>query len=280
LMDQSTANDRRLSISKLEGLLKTHTIANPPQTKVELWDSIDSTNSRAMALAAEGAPGGMLVVAREQTAGRGRLGRQWTSPPDSGIYASFLLRPNAALLPNLSAITLGAGVAAADAIEAAAGVKVGLKWVNDLVLNGKKLGGILAEMSNRDGKPALVIGIGINISLEREQVPGDLRAKLTWLEEVTQQAVDANVMLAQLCLSLERIYDLMLDNQVSTILDQWRKRSVTLGKHVRAKSGDKEWEGIAEDIAQSGALLLRTSNGVQELHAGEISIRAIDGSYS
>jgi BirA family biotin operon repressor/biotin-[acetyl-CoA-carboxylase] ligase len=100
------------------------------------------------------------------------------------------------------------------------------------------------------------------------------------LEAVTHQAVDANVVLAQLCLSLERIYDLMLDNQVATILDEWRKRSVTLDKYVRATSGDKEWEGIAEDIADSGALILRTSNGVQELHAGEISIRAIDGSYS
>lgn len=279
-MDQSPENDRRLNVSKLASLLKTHTIANPADTKVELWDSIDSTNVRAAALGEQGAPGGMLVVAREQTAGRGRLGRQWTSPPDSGIYASFLLRPHSALIPNLSAITLGAGVAAAEAIEAAAGVSVGLKWVNDLILNGKKAGGILAQMSYRDGKQALVIGIGINISLQPDDVPEDLRQKVTWLEEVTDQPVDANVVLAQLCYSLERIYDLMLANEVATILDQWRRRSVTLGKYVRAVSGDKEWEGTAEDIAQSGALLLRTSSGLQELHAGEISIRGIDGSYS
>jgi BirA family biotin operon repressor/biotin-[acetyl-CoA-carboxylase] ligase len=222
----------------------------------------------------------MLVLAREQTAGKGRLGRQWTSPPDSGIYASFLLRPPAASMANLSAITLGAGVAAAEAIETAAGIKVGLKWVNDLVLDGKKLGGILAEMSNHNGKAALVIGMGINISYELEEVPVDLQEKMTWLEAASHQAVDANVLLAELCYALERMYELMLNNQTGIILNEWRRRSVTLGKHVRAISGDKEVTGIAEDIAESGALLLRTNTGLQELHAGEISIRALDGSYT
>jgi BirA family biotin operon repressor/biotin-[acetyl-CoA-carboxylase] ligase len=272
--------DGRISLSSLESLLKTKSIAHPVKSKVEIWDQIDSTNTRAIALGKEGAACGMLVIAREQTAGRGRLGRQWTSPPDSGIYASFLLRPPIAQMDKLSAITLGAGVAVAEAVEKATGIRVGLKWVNDLVLDGKKLGGILAEMSTKDGIVSLVIGIGINVAMDAAEVPEELQNRMTWLEAATRNPVDANLVLAELCLSLERVYNAMLDNKAESILDEWRMRSVTLGKQVRATSGTNEFEGTARDITQSGSLLLRLASGEEkELHAGEITIRSADGSY-
>lgn len=272
--------DGRISLSSLESLLNTKSIAQPVKSKVEIWDQIDSTNTRAIALGTEGAESGTLVIAREQTAGRGRRGRQWTSPPDSGIYASFLLRPPIAQMDKLSAITLGAGVAVAEAVEKATGIRVGLKWVNDLVLDGKKLGGILAEMSTKDGIVALVIGIGINVAMDAAEVPEELQNRMTWLEAATKHPVDANLVLAELCLSLERVYDAMLDNRTESILDEWRTRSVTLGKQVRATSGTNEFEGTARDITQSGSLLLRLASGEdKELHAGEITIRSADGSY-
>ena len=114
-----------LDLEKIESRLLTSFVGRPKAGKNELWQSINSTNTRATELAAEAFAHGTLVLARQQSAGRGRLGRQWVSPPDSGIYASFLLRPDASALPNLSTITLSVGVACARAIQNTVGINVG-----------------------------------------------------------------------------------------------------------------------------------------------------------
>src|SRR5688572_30152132 len=137
-----------LNLTTLNALLQT-TQMGKSSVPNEVWDEIDSTNTRATQLAAEGAPHGVIVAARQQNAGRGRQGRVWVSPPDAGLYISFLLRPKIAL-QQLPLISLGVGVAVARAVHNTCGIEVGLKWVNDVVYAHRKLGGILAEMPDRN----------------------------------------------------------------------------------------------------------------------------------
>jgi BirA family transcriptional regulator, biotin operon repressor / biotin---[acetyl-CoA-carboxylase] ligase len=268
-----------LDLDKIEPRLNTKFVARPAGRANELWESINSTNTRATQLAANGGAHGTLILARQQSAGRGRLGRQWVSPADSGIYASFLLRPDPESVPNLSTITLGVGVAVARAIRNSVGIDVGLKWVNDLVVDGRKLGGILCEMSARPSGNALIIGIGINVRFSENELPDDLKDKMTWLERVTKQPVDPNFVIAEVANQLEEIYELLLSGKSSLVLSEWRTRSITLGRRIVATSGEKTIEGVAVDIATSGALIVELDGGRTELHAGEITIRNADGSY-
>jgi len=268
-----------LDLEKIEPRLRTKLIARQHGGKNELWQTIDSTNTRTVELAAAGGVHGTLVLARQQTAGRGRLGRQWVSPSDSGIYASFLPRPEAESIQNLSTITLAVGVAVAKAVRTTAGIDIGLKWVNDLVVDGRKLGGILCEMpASKTGK-ALVIGIGINVRFHENELPDELKEKMTWLEKITGQPIDPNLVIAEIANELEIVYDELLRGQSEKVLADWRRRSITLGKRIIATSGERSTEGTAIDIASSGALIVDTGSERIELHAGEISIRNADGSY-
>lgn len=245
----------------------------------ELHDTIDSTNSRAAVLAREGAPAGSLIVARQQTAGRGRQGRTWISPPDAGIAMSILLRPEIPLT-RLPLITLATGVAVAQAVEALCGIQLGLKWVNDLTAGGKKVGGILAEMPGQ----ALVIGIGINLRLDEGNIPDDLKNRIDWLENLAGRPLEPSLLVAEICRFLERQYFSLLEGKSQAIIDSWKHYSVTLGKEVMVVSptGDsaRNISGLAVDIAESGALLIEKTDGTRvELSAGEISLRSLDGSY-
>ena len=161
-------------LKHLEEKLATCLIGRAAGWKNELWEKIDSTSNRAAALAAAGAGEGVIVLAREQTAGKGRLGRGWISPPDSGIYMSILLRPVNVPVVEIPVITLACGAAVSAAVECSTGVRLRLKWVNDLVLGGRKVGGILAEMpalpagsSTAAAARALIIEIGINVRCDR-----------------------------------------------------------------------------------------------------------------
>ena len=244
-------------------------------SKNELWDEIDSTNTRAAALAALGCPEGVMVIARQQTAGRGRLGRAWISPPDAGISFSVVLRPKIEL-SRLPLITLATGVAVAQAIEASVGVRPGLKWVNDLTLSGRKLGGILAEMPSQ----ALIIGIGINVRLKADELPAEMKDKVEWLERAVVGPVDPNLIVMELAHKLEAQYELLKAGKTEEILGLWRAYSVTLGQMIEARSANQVIKGKAIDIADSGALIVEAEDGSRtELVAGEISLRLQDGSY-
>ena len=174
---------------------------------------------------------------------------------------------------------MAVGVAVARAIRNSVGVDVGLKWVNDLVVDGRKLGGILCEMSARPSGNALIIGIGINVRFEVDELPDDLREKMTWLEKITGQPVDPNVVIAEIANQVEEVYLLLLGKQSDLVLAEWRKRSITLGRRIIATSGERTIEGEAIDIAPSGALIVDDGKEKIELHAGEISVRNADGSY-
>lgn len=275
-MGEMTLHLDILNRKNIEDALNTELIG---RGVFELHDTIDSTNSRAAVLAREGAPAGSLIVARQQTAGRGRQGRTWISPPDAGIAMSILLRPEIPLT-RLPLITLATGVAVAQAVEALCGIQLGLKWVNDLTAGGKKVGGILAEMPGQ----ALVIGIGINLRLDEGSIPDDLKNRIDWLENLAGKPLEPSLLVAEICRFLERQYFTLLEGKSQAIIDSWKHYSVTLGKEVMVISptGDnaRNISGRAVDIAESGALLIEKPDGTRvELSAGEISLRSIDGSY-
>lgn len=220
------------------------------------------------------------MFARQQTAGRGRLGRQWVSPPDSGLYMSILLRPEQKV-GELPVITLGIGVAAAKAIFATTGLRIGLKWVNDLIYDGKKLGGILAEIPTSDrNRSPLVIGIGINTTFQADSIPEELKDKLYWLEAAAGTEVDTTALAAELCFQIEAVYNSMKNGDIEKILDEWRLYSITLGQEIICTTASREVRGIALDVSRSGALIVQTSSGREELLGGEISIRTAHGSYT
>jgi BirA family biotin operon repressor/biotin-[acetyl-CoA-carboxylase] ligase len=164
---------------------------------------------------------------------------------------------------------------------------VGLKWVNDLVFEGRKVGGILAEMpsvSNKDAATKIrpvVVGIGLNLRLDESSLPPDLAGKISSLEQMAGMPLDPNEVVAHLCAAIESIYAILKAKQTDEIIARWRARSVTLNQEVIATSGNTSMEGLAVDIDNTGALIIKLSDGqLQKLHAGEISIRAKDGSYA
>ncbi len=274
----------------------------------ELWDEIGSTNDRAIELAKDGTGEGVFIIARSQLGGRGRQGRKWVSPPDSGVFMSILLRPK--LSPSdLPLISLATGVAVSEALESTCGIKAGLKWVNDIVVAGKKLGGILAEMpgsrradasevaagrtlrgnsvGTKNGEErkilpaAVIVGIGINLFHEKGSLPDELKDRITSVKDHSSIETNANRLVAEILNCLESQYNNLLHGAPEFVLDEWKQRSITLGKRVRATIGDDTIEGNAIDITESGALILQLDSGETEVvHAGEISIRLADGNYA
>jgi BirA family transcriptional regulator, biotin operon repressor / biotin---[acetyl-CoA-carboxylase] ligase len=212
----------------------------------------DSTNERAKELAAAGAPGGTLVTADEQTAGRGRQGRVWTAPAGSALLLSLLLRDldeRHALLP------LAAAVAVCDAVP----VDASIKWPNDVWIDGRKLAGILVEGRPQEGWA--VLGVGVNVTTE--SFPADIADTATSLGLAGVSATPESV-LADLLPGLAR----WLDAPDEKVLSAWRSRDALKGKRVRWSDG----EGIAEGIDDSGALLVQTANGRVTLEAGEVHL--------
>lgn len=249
----------------------------PWRGQLQWYDTIDSTNTHAKQLASQGAPEGTAVLAGTQTGGRGRMGRRFHSPAGIGIYMSLILRPHCTPA-QLMHLTCAAGVAVCDALEDACGLRPGIKWINDLVHEGRKLGGILAEMSlNGDGTVAFaVIGIGLNCSQQPEDFPEDIRSFAGSLSMARGESVDQAKVAAAMLESLHRMSQRLLADQ-HAILDRYRADCVTLGKEVRLL-GSQDILGIAEDVDSNGALLVRLPDGQRKaVCSGEVSVR---GMYS
>ena len=235
---------------------------------VHVYETLASTNTTLREMAEAGAPSGTAVIARMQTAGRGRLGRQFASPRDAGLYISILLRENIGI-SRLPLLTPYAAVAAARAVEAVSDVTVGIKWVNDLRIGEKKIAGILTEggLSPDGGLAYAIIGIGINL-LPAALPPelSDIAAAIGDYTEPPTLAVMAASLLDCFFLDLPSLQD-------GSFLDEYRRRSVVIGRQVRAIDGEREIVGIAEAIEDDGALRLATDGGAVHLRAGEVSIK-------
>ncbi len=242
------------------------------------YDSIGSTNDEAKALAAGGAPHGTVLIADRQTKGRGRMGRSFQSPGGKGIYLSVILRP--ACRPDaLMHLTCAVAVAACDAIETVCGVRPGVKWINDLILSGKKLGGILTEMSlsaTGDVQYA-VVGIGINCSQKQEDFPHQLQNIAISLEAAENRKIDRAALAAELVRSLSKMAE-ALHAKKFMLLDTYRSDCITTGKEVIVHAPTGTRRGLAVDVDSDGALVVRFSDGTMEaIQSGEVSVRGLYG---
>jgi len=234
--------------------------AVPWVTDVRCHAELDSTNAEALRLAADGAPAGTVVVADTQSAGRGRLGRSWWSEPGSALLASWVLRPSLEV-ERLPLLSLLAGVAAARATTASGGVAVRLKWPNDLVVDDRKLGGILSES---DGRGAVVVGVGINV--RQTDFPADIAATATSIVAAGGRQPERAWLLAATLSSFGARMDAPAE-----ALDDYRAMCATLGRDVRVElaSGDAI-TGRAVDVATTGALLLEESGRTIEVASGDV----------
>jgi BirA family biotin operon repressor/biotin-[acetyl-CoA-carboxylase] ligase len=214
-----------------------------------------------------------VVVAEAQRGGKGRLGRHWESPAGVNLYCSVILRPP--ILPARAAqLTFLSVVAAARAIEAVTSLRPSIKWPNDLLLSGKKVAGLLNEMSAETEKiNFIVLGIGVNINMDREQFPGDLRHPATSLFLEAGKPVRRLDFARALLEELDALYDTYLLNDYGPVKGEWLARCNFLGRQIRVTFQDKELQGTAEGIDEDGALLVRSPDGrLERVLAGDVTI--------
>jgi len=233
-----------------------------------LWyPDVPSTNDLAAALAERGAHEGCVVVANAQSAGRGRQGRRWASPPGAGLYVSTVLRPAEHALP---LVTIAVGVAVADGIHTATGLVPDLKWPNDVFVGGRKAGGVLAEATSSPAGTYVVLGFGINVS--PAAYPPEVAARATSLEGELGRAVDRGLLLADCLCNLAVRYEDLRRGRIDAVVDAWRSRAAsTLGRKVQWNAAGAALEGVAENIDDTGALVVRTSTGLARVTAGEVT---------
>ncbi|MCY0879528.1 MAG: biotin--[acetyl-CoA-carboxylase] ligase [Firmicutes bacterium] len=242
-----------------------------------LWHlaSVDSTNRWLKAAMDEGRAGhGAVVAADAQTAGRGRRGRTWASPPLGNIYASVLLFPPPERLSGV--LSLLAGVAVVEAVREAVGLDVRLKWPNDVVAGGRKCAGVLVE-AGTSPHPWAIVGVGINVNGE----PPEAYASATSLRRVCQRTLDADALFFALLGQLERLYDAWLENGDAEIVARWSQRNVTLGALVEVhQPGQRPWIGRAQSVDEDGSLWVERAGVPVKVMAGDVSVRVPGGGYA
>jgi BirA family biotin operon repressor/biotin-[acetyl-CoA-carboxylase] ligase len=228
-------------------------------TVVHRLAAVVSTNDAARDLARRGAPHGTAVLAEEQTGGRGTKGRRWHSPPGLGLYVSFLARFPADRpdIP-LPLLPLAAGVAAAEAVEAASGIEVRLKWPNDLLQAGRKLGGVLVEsVSAGSGPRFAVVGIGINVGHGEADFPEDLRSRATSLRLAAGRPSDGGEVFAALCRALDNWYNALTRGEAGSIVEAFENRSAfSPGERIRVTTASGVSRGTYRGLDARGRLLV------------------------
>ncbi len=254
------------------GLEKNTVLASHP---VIVLDETISTNSDAMMLGRRGQQAGTVVIARSQTGGKGRLGKTWLSPAGTGLYFSIILRPLLELA-DLPKITLAAGVALCRAIGSSCSVSPMIKWPNDLLIDGRKCGGILTESYLENARPPLVVlGIGINISTSPSFFPPDLQHKATSLQQHCPTIVNAKKLLVSIIMEVDDVILAMEKGKFHHLLQQWRGYDATKGKKLTwLTTGRRPVCGISLGPDEEGRLHIRDDHGqVFEVLSGDIQLQ-------
>lgn len=241
--------------------------------KILRFESLPSTNTELARQASEGAGEGLSIVSDEQTAGRGRLQRAWSSPRGAGLYFSILLQPT--IPPDRwPLVTFMAALAVGDALQEACGVNTDIKWPNDVLSGERKICGILAEAVETPTGRAVVAGIGINLTADA--YPAEIADIATSVAEASGRAPERETLLAALLRALSRWYSLLHEaDGPEKIVAAWSSRSsYANGKPVQVANGDEVWQGITRGVERDGALRLETENdGVKLVRAGDVSLR-------
>lgn len=261
-----------------ESILSYLKAAYPWKDRLYWFDSIGSTNDSLRQLARSGAPHGTAVIAGHQTGGHGRRGRSFHSPEGVGVYLSILLRPNC-MPGDLMHLTCATAVAMCDAVEAAAGVRPGIKWTNDLVFGKRKLGGILTELGfTANGMvDYAIVGIGINCCQKSGDFPEDIQDMALSLAMVTGKVIDRNRVAAAMLEALRQMDTSLLTGK-RKVLRRYRADCMTLGQDVVLIRGDEKRYGKALDIDEDGALIVEYVSGEREaVNSGEVSVRGMYG---
>lgn len=254
----------------VEALARTRLARGAMGATVTWYAVTSSTNDRANEGAAAGALHGAVYVADAQSAGRGRLGRVWQSPAGAGLYCSVILDVPTQAVP---LVTLTAGVAAGDAIRESTGLTVQLKWPNDVWVDGRKLGGILAEVTATGAAESrLVVGIGLNVAAAA--LPPEVAGLATSLEDELGRSVDRGALLAELLVALQQRITGLTAGGHAEILGTWRTLAAPLmGRRVEWDADGAVREGRAAGLADDGALIVETAAGEVRLRAGEVRWR-------
>lgn len=244
---------------------------------LHFFPELGSTNIQAKVEAEAGAPHGMLVVTDVQTAGRGRRGKQWSSPADTNLYFSIVLRPQ--LSPDKAPmLTLVMGHSVSMAIRRVTGLPAGIKWPNDIVINGKKVCGILTEMSAEpDYIQHVVTGVGVNV--RKQAFEGELAERACCLEQECGRKVSRSALLAAIMEQFEDDYEcFMRSEDMSGLLDSYCNLLVNRGREVCVLDSGGAYRGVAQGITSGGELLVELPDGqVRQVYAGEVSVRGIYG---
>ncbi len=263
-----------ISAEEVKNSLKTKILGS----HIKYFTSTDSTNNQAKKLALEGAPDGTIVISEEQNGGRGRLSRAFYSPKYKGIWFSVILRPK--FLPQEAPkCTLLAAVAIAKAIREVTDIKVGIKWPNDILYDNKKLVGILTEMNaEMDCVNYIVIGMGINVNISRDEMPDNIKDIATSLSQIAGKNISRLKLISRIIYHLEQLYITAQEKGFTPIFDEWRRYSITLNQHIKVIGiGENEsFEGTAVDIDSDGALLINTDGQIKRVLAGDVSIRPVN----
>jgi BirA family biotin operon repressor/biotin-[acetyl-CoA-carboxylase] ligase len=238
---------------------------------IHYFQTLDSTNSKAYQLALNGAEEGEVVISESQEKGRGRLGRQWFSPPYLNLYLSIILRPK--ISPHQASLnTLMAAVATADAIQKFSGLVPLIKWPNDILLRDRKVAGLLNEIhSEMDRIHFVILGIGVNLNMDEKMFSKEIRTVATSLKIETGQTVSRKVFLQFFLQELEKWYSIFSEEGSAVILKAWRDRARIKGRQVKVTSFGETVAGIAIDVDSDGALILETEDGKRKrVVAGDI----------
>lgn len=240
---------------------------------IEVYKELDSTNVYAKQLAVKGALHGTVVLAEEQTAGRGRRGRSFYSPGSTGIYMSIILRPNMEANEAIL-ITTATSVAVAKAIETVTRIKTGIKWVNDIYIDEKKVAGILTEAVTdfESGKiECVIVGIGINFSTPKNSYPDEIKEIATSLYENKPNDITRNQLVAEI---INQVLASFKNLQSKEFIEDYKEKSIVIGRDIYILSNNSKTKAKAIDVDEQGGLIVLTEDGVvKTLNSGEISIR-------
>jgi BirA family transcriptional regulator, biotin operon repressor / biotin---[acetyl-CoA-carboxylase] ligase len=261
--------DTLLADDLLSRLGKTRVIGRD----IQVFEQTTSTNDVIERLARDGVREGVVVFAESQTKGRGRLGRKWISPARKGLWFSILLRPN--LRPQeTTQLTVASATALRRAIVSQTNLPMEIKWPNDILINGKKVAGILTEMSAELDRVRHVIpGIGIDVNQDAGEFPPELRKIATSLKIESGESLSRAALAVEILQELDKDYARVSTGKFSEIADEWVEHCGTIGKDVTVQIGDRKIRGCAESLDDDGALILRTEHGrLQRITGGDVTI--------
>jgi BirA family biotin operon repressor/biotin-[acetyl-CoA-carboxylase] ligase len=240
---------------------------------IRVFEETTSTNDVIEKLARDGVKEGVVVFAESQTRGRGRLGRKWMSPAKRGLWLSILLRPD--LRPqDATRLTVASATALRRAIESQTGLKPDIKWPNDILIYGKKVAGILTEMSAElDHVKYVILGIGVDVNLSQGDFPPELRKVATSLKAELGKPVSRPELAVAVLQELDHDYARIASGQFAAVADEWEKHGTTIGQEVTIRTGDRRIRGRAESLGEDGALLLRTEHGhLERIIGGDVTL--------